>query len=81
MDKNIKISFDEENDVIYLSLREGAAIDSEEITEDVRIEYDAQGHIVGIEIFNITKMLASAIGKKIKETLKDIKKIKENLSL
>jgi len=74
MDKNIKISFDEENDVIYLSLREGAAIDSEEITEDVRIEYDAQGNIVEIEIFNITKMLASAVEKKVKETLKDIQK-------
>ncbi len=70
MDKNIKISFDEENDIFYLSLKPGIAVDSEEITENVRIEYDAKGNIVGIEIFNITKMLASAIGKKIKETLK-----------
>jgi len=69
MDKNIKISFDEENDIFYLSLKPGAAVDSEEITEDIRIEYDEKGHVIGFEIFNITKMLASAIGKKIKETL------------
>ena len=70
MGKNIKISFDEENDIFYLSLKPGAAVDSEEITENVRIEYDANGQIIGIEIFNITKMLASAVGKRIKETMR-----------
>jgi uncharacterized protein YuzE len=40
MDKNIKVSFDEENDVLYLSLKPGITIDSEEIIEDIRIEYD-----------------------------------------
>jgi uncharacterized protein YuzE len=70
MDKNIKVSFDEENDVLYVSLKPGVAIDSEEIAEDIRVEYDDKGQVIGIEIFNITKMLASAVGKKIKETLK-----------
>jgi len=69
MDKNIKISFDEENDVLYLSLKPGVAVDSEEITEDIRVEYDEKGQVIGIEIFNITKMLASAVGKRIKEAL------------
>jgi uncharacterized protein YuzE len=70
MDKNIKVLFDEENDILYVSLKPGVAIDSEEIAEDIRVEYDDKGQVIGIEIFNITKMLASAVGKKIKETLK-----------
>jgi len=69
MDKDIKISFDEENDVLYLLLKPGVAIDSEEIAEDIRVEYDEKGQVIGIEIFNITKMLASAVGKKIKQIL------------
>jgi uncharacterized protein YuzE len=69
MDKDIKISFDEENDVLYLLLKPGVTIDSEEIAEDIRVEYDEKGQVIGIEIFNITKMLASAVGKKIKQIL------------
>jgi uncharacterized protein YuzE len=76
MDKNIKISFDEENDVLYLLLKGGVAVDSEEIAENVRIEYDAQGQVIGIEIFDITKLLASALGKRLKETLK-VEKVKD----
>jgi uncharacterized protein YuzE len=71
MDKGVRISFDEESDILYLSLKEGVAVDSEEIIEDVRVEYDAEGQVIGIEIFNITKMLATALGKRLKEILKN----------
>jgi len=67
--KNIKISFDEDNDILYLSLKEGAAIDSEEVAENVRVEYDSRRNIVGIEIFNITKILATALSKKTREEM------------
>jgi uncharacterized protein YuzE len=70
MDKGVRISFDEESDILYLSLKEGVAVDSEEIIEDVRVEYDEEGQVIGIEIFNITKMLATALGKRLKEILK-----------
>jgi len=70
MDKGVRISFDEESDILYLSLKEGVAVDSEEIIEDVRVEYDEEGRVIGIEIFNITKMLATALGKRLKEILK-----------
>jgi uncharacterized protein YuzE len=70
MDKGVRISFDEESDILYLSLKEGVAVDSEEIIEDVKVEYDEDGQVIGIEIFNITKMLATALGKRLKEILK-----------
>ena len=67
--KNIKILFDEDNDILYLSLKEGADIDSEEVAENVRFEYDSRRNIVGIEIFNITKILATALSKKTREEM------------
>lgn len=67
MDKNIKLWFDEKEDILYLSFAEGEAFDSEEVVENVRIEYDEKGMMIGVEIFNISKMLASAIAEKLKD--------------
>jgi uncharacterized protein YuzE len=35
----------------------------------VRVEYDSRRNIVGIEIFNITKILATALSKKTREEM------------
>lgn len=67
MDKNIKLWFDEKEDILYLSFAEGEAVDSEEVSENVRIEYDEKGMMIGVEIFNISKMLASSIAEKLRE--------------
>jgi uncharacterized protein YuzE len=56
----------------YISIKDGPAFDSEEVAENIRVEYDEQGELVGIEIFNITQIIANAIKKRIKEILKDI---------
>jgi uncharacterized protein YuzE len=50
-------------------IKDGPAFDSEEVAENIRVEYDEQGELVGIEIFNITQIIANAIKKKIRETL------------
>ena len=43
MDKNkVKMWYDEETDILYISLREESAVDSEEIDENIRVEYDPQ---------------------------------------
>lgn len=67
MDKNIKLWFDEEEDILYLSLAEGEAVDSEEIAENVRFEYNENGMMIGVEISGISKMLASSIAKQLRE--------------
>jgi len=64
MGKNkVGVWFDEETDVLYVSLRKGASVDSEEIEEDVRIEYDTQGQIIGLEISEMTGRLAKPLAK------------------
>ena len=70
MGKNVKVWFDEETDILYVSLREGISVDSEEVAEDVRVEYDKQGQIIGVEIHNITKMLAKSLARQLKEAVK-----------
>jgi len=66
----VKVWFNEETDILYLSLREGISVDSEEVAEDVRVEYDKQGQIIGVEIHNITKMLAKPLARQLREAVK-----------
>ncbi|MCW3133518.1 MAG: DUF2283 domain-containing protein [Methanophagales archaeon] len=70
MGENVKVWFDEETDILYVSLREGISVDSEEVAEDVRVEYDKQGQIIGVEIYNITKMLAKPLARQLREAVK-----------
>ena len=64
MDKDkMKMWYDEEMDILYISLREGSAVDSEEIDENIRVEYGKQGEIVGVEISNISRYLAKYIAR------------------
>ena len=70
MGENVKVWFGEETDILYLSLREGISVDSEEVAEDVRVEYDKQGQIIGVEIHNITKMLAKPLARQLREAVK-----------
>ncbi|RLD97920.1 MAG: DUF2283 domain-containing protein [Aquificota bacterium] len=59
----VKVWHDEEADILYISLKEGPAVDSEEAEEGIRVEYGLQGEVVGVEIEGISRLLASSIIK------------------
>ena len=70
MDKGkVKVWHDDEQDIVYISLKEGVAVDSEEIEEGIRIEYGVDKEIVGIELSKVSVFLAQSIAKHIKENL------------
>lgn len=70
MDKSkIKVWYDEEVDILYISLKEGVAVDSEETEEGIRVEYGINKEIVGIEITKVSILLAQAISKRIEKNL------------
>lgn len=69
MGENVKVWFDEETDIVNISLKEGISVDSEEAAENVRVEYDEQNQIIDVEIYNITKMLAKSLAKQLKESI------------
>lgn len=61
----IKIWFDENEDILYVSFGKGKAIDSEEKEDGVRVEYNKEGKIIGIEIAEITKRLVKPLARKL----------------
>jgi uncharacterized protein YuzE len=67
MGENIKVWFDEDNDILYISLKKGPAADSEEVSDNIIVEYDAHDQIIGIEIYHISKMVAKNLSKELKE--------------
>jgi len=59
----VKIWYDEESDILYISFGKGVAVDSEEVDEGVRVEYDEGGKLVGVEISNAREKLLKQIAK------------------
>ncbi|OLS14738.1 MAG: hypothetical protein RBG13Loki_1608 [Promethearchaeota archaeon CR_4] len=49
----MRIKVDLESNALYLRLSESAIKESEEVHSGLIIDYDAEGHIVGLEILNI----------------------------
>lgn len=46
---------DQAADTLYLALTEGPVSHSEEVVPGIVVDYDEPGHIVGIEVFSLTK--------------------------
>ena len=68
MDKDkIKVWYDEKEDILYLSFKEGPALDSEEIDENIRLEYGKEGNVIGVEIWNVAKMVAKNLTRELQE--------------
>lgn len=65
----VKRWYDEEADILYISFKTGAAIDSEEVEEGVRVEYGPGGEIVCVEISGVSRLLAQPLVKRIAEGL------------
>nr|QEK14936.1 DUF2283 domain-containing protein [Thermococcus aciditolerans] len=48
----MKVRYDPKADILYLLIREGPVADTDEVDDDVWFEYDENGNVVGIEIWN-----------------------------
>ena len=68
----IKVWCDEEADILYLSLKEGQTVDSEETAEGVRVEYGVTGETLGIEATGASIFLAKTLIRKIEVNIKEI---------
>jgi len=68
----MKTTYDEENDILYIVVREGPAPNSEEIDDDIRVEYDKKNKIVGIEIQNARRNIGKAMAQEIAQRVKAV---------
>jgi uncharacterized protein YuzE len=48
----MKLNYYPETDSLYIDLSEQTSVESREISEGVVLDYDAEGHLVGIDIDN-----------------------------
>ncbi|MEA2083023.1 MAG: DUF2283 domain-containing protein [Thermodesulfobacteriota bacterium] len=53
----MKLNYYPETDSLYIDLSSKPSVDSREISEGVVLDYDADGHIVGIDIDNASKKI------------------------
>jgi uncharacterized protein YuzE len=61
----LKVNYDKETDILYPVIKKGATYDSQELDDDLRVEYDKEGRIAGIEIFDARKSIGKAMAEEI----------------
>ena len=54
----VELKYDPDADAAYLRLSASAIIESEEVAPGVILDYDAEGHIVGLEVLHAKRHLA-----------------------
>lgn len=50
----MRLKIDRENDALYFRLDESAIVESEEVQPGVILDFDANGHVVGIELLALS---------------------------
>jgi uncharacterized protein YuzE len=56
----MKLTVDREADALYLSLSDEPAAESEEVSPGLIVDYNSEGHAVGIEMLHLSKRSPSA---------------------
>ncbi len=70
MGEIMKVRYDPEADILYILIKDGKVKDTEEIDEDLFVEYDENGNIVGIEIWQAGKYVVFEILKSLESAKK-----------
>ena len=51
----MKIRYSHEADALYIGFKDAKIADTDELTEDIIIDYDKDGNIVGIEVLDASQ--------------------------
>jgi len=51
----MKIEYDQKADAMYIRLRAGTVVESEEIRPGVVFDYDVEGKVLGIEMLDVSE--------------------------
>ena len=52
-----KFHYDKKHDILYIVIKDGEEEEFLEIAEGISLELDSEGEIIGIEIFNASKLI------------------------
>lgn len=53
----MQFDYDKTTDSLYIRLAQGGSAESEEVSENLILDYDAQGNVVGIDIQHASQRL------------------------
>ncbi len=73
----MRVFYDNESDILYIVFRDGDVNDTEEINEDVFIEFDKDRNIIGIEIWRASEIIIKPIINELKKKIEEIEKKEE----
>jgi uncharacterized protein YuzE len=51
----MKIEYDQQADAIYIRLKAGTVVESEEVRPGVVLDFDAEGKVLGIEMLDVSE--------------------------
>lgn len=51
----VKISYDREADAAWIKVGEAGSVETVPATESINLDFDADGHLVAIEVLNVSK--------------------------
>jgi uncharacterized protein YuzE len=57
----MKLSYDPTVDALFVRFSEAPTLESEEIKPGIILDFDAEGHIVGIEILDVKNQLPASV--------------------
>jgi len=66
----MKVEYDDESNILYLKLREGKIAETRLLAEDVYVDVDENGDILGIEIWNASRNVIEELARVIAERIK-----------
>jgi len=72
----MKIRYDPEADILYILVKEGSIKDTVEISDDLFVEYDEDGSIVGIEVWQARKNVLKELMKYVEHAIKTTSELK-----
>ena len=58
----MKVIYDPETDTLDMIFKEGSVVESDEEKPGIIFDYDAEGHIVSIEVLEASKKMSQPIG-------------------
>ena len=54
----MRLKIDRDNDALYFRLDKTAIVESEEVQPGIILDFDQEGHVVGLEILNLSTRIA-----------------------
>ncbi len=63
----MKVRYDPQGDILYIEVSKAKVTETVEIDDDILVDYDENGNIVGIEIWRAREVLLGEMMKRLKE--------------